>query len=625
MKNQLISRLSMLLCILVVTSFTSTIKAQTLTWYQDLDGDGWGNPNVSMTSATQPTGYVLNDLDCNDGSINGSTWQNVDSTHIADSSKSFNDRMHITISDNNVPYIAYNSFVGSKRFHRLMKYDGSKFVELPAAFNTKIDLFHTARIATGLNDTLYLLYSDPDLYNRLTVKKFNGTSWVTVGPAGFSIFESIIHNDIAIHNGVPYVAFVDYDNNNSGLSVMKFDGTYWQYVGSRRFVTNSERLENINIEIDASGNIYVAAEGSLTTPNVENTYLWKYSGSSWGQVGNSISLKFSTANFGCKFALAPDGTPHFAYNDNDKISVRKYNGSSWVLVGNARFSDSTIRNALNLSIDVSGRLFVTYSDDRFATDWPTVKMYDGNTWETIGDPSVSNTSLYDRYISMDVGPDGIPYVIVRYYHVSRTGADIVAVRRLAPIGGVGTTGPDQPTAMAAPDTISQGDSSLLSVTAGNLNDATAWIWYTGSCGGSKVTPSTTNATGSTISVKPLVTTTYYVRGEGGCMPAGACDSVIVVVKPTSANSIQAKDIDVALFPNPNNGSFTLQGKLNNTNDDIQLSVLNSVGQVVFNTNVQSNNGNINEQVQLPANTPSGIYTLTINIDGQSYYKRISIL
>lgn len=38
-------------------------------WYQDSDMDGYGNPEIAVEAETQPLGYVLNDLDCDDSDI----------------------------------------------------------------------------------------------------------------------------------------------------------------------------------------------------------------------------------------------------------------------------------------------------------------------------------------------------------------------------------------------------------------------------------------------------------------------------------------------------------------------------------------------------------------------------
>ncbi|HQW01141.1 MAG TPA: hypothetical protein PLR30_01645, partial [Saprospiraceae bacterium] len=58
---------------------------------------------------------------------------------------------------------------------------------------------------------------------------------------------------------------------------------------------------------------------------------------------------------------------------------------------------------------------------------------------------------------------------------------------------------------------------------GTLNDATDWKWYTGGCG---MTP---EGTGATIAVMPDAATTYYVRGEGGCVTGNTCLSISITI------------------------------------------------------------------------------------------------
>lgn len=54
----------------------------TLNWYQDADGDGFGNPNVMTTASTAPSGFIADNTDCCDtnAEINPNTewWADID-------------------------------------------------------------------------------------------------------------------------------------------------------------------------------------------------------------------------------------------------------------------------------------------------------------------------------------------------------------------------------------------------------------------------------------------------------------------------------------------------------------------------------------------------------------------
>jgi photosystem II stability/assembly factor-like uncharacterized protein len=83
--------------------------------------------------------------------------------------------------------------------------------------------------------------------------------------------------------------------------------------------------------------------------------------------------------------------------------------------------------------------------------------------------------------------------------------------------------PDIPVLSSSADPVCSGESVTLSIVSGNLNSATSWEWYAGSCGG---TPA---GSGPSINVSPSSTTTWYVRGEGGCVTPGACASITLNV------------------------------------------------------------------------------------------------
>ncbi len=109
----------------------------------------------------------------------------------------------------------------------------------------------------------------------------------------------------------------------------------------------------------------------------------------------------------------------------------------------------------------------------------------------------------------DAGPQDMPFLID--YAFGTAGSNATA-----------------PVISSIPSSTCAGSPITLNVIGGSLNGASAWRWYTGSCGGTLV------GTGNSITVSPGTTTTYYVRGEGGCAPApGPCAQQTVTVTACS--------------------------------------------------------------------------------------------
>ncbi|PWL27750.1 MAG: hypothetical protein DCO96_10625 [Fluviicola sp. XM-24bin1] len=90
--------------------------------------------------------------------------------------------------------------------------------------------------------------------------------------------------------------------------------------------------------------------------------------------------------------------------------------------------------------------------------------------------------------------------------------------------------PDVPTVTAAAGPHCEGDVLTLNI-AGNLNDATQWSIYSGSCGGTLLG---TTATGTFDVTLAAGTNDYFVRGEGGCVTQGTCGTISISATATPA-------------------------------------------------------------------------------------------
>ncbi len=154
------------------------------------------------------------------------------------------------------------------------------------------------------------------------------------------------------------------------------------------------------------------------------------------------------------------------------------------------------------------------------------------------------------------------------------------------------TDPDIPTATSAPGTICDGNSALLTI-SGDKNDATAWHVYTGSCGGTLLG----TTAGSTIIVTPTPpSTTYFIRGEGGCVTPGSCGTITVTTTPREDASF-----------NYSAGSYCV-------NDSDPTPTITGVGGGTFSAGGGLSINTSTGQIDVSASTP-GTYTVTYTTGG----------
>jgi hypothetical protein len=154
----------------------------------------------------------------------------------------------------------------------------------------------------------------------LSVVRFNGSSWEYVGSPGFSISSSRTPS-IYVYNNTPYVVFIDDGEVPAWyIRVMKFNGSTWEYLGPQ------------------------------------------------GSFGRNGSAAYQAI-----FVL--NNTPYVVYYLSSQVRIAKFNGTTWESVAGGLIS-SGAHTSIS-SYVINGVLYVAFSDANNSGK-ATVMKYDYN-------------------------------------------------------------------------------------------------------------------------------------------------------------------------------------------------------------------------------------------------------
>lgn len=355
------------------------------------------------------------------------------------------------------------------------------------------------------------------------------------------------------------------------------------YSGDGGPATAAQLDQPIGLAIEPGGTIYIADNQNDCIRRIDPSgTITTYAGT--GTVGDSGDGGPATAAqmFG-PWGLALDGDNNLYIADRENDRVRRVDHATGIMTtvagtgvqgysGNGGPATAAKFNKpISLALDTAGNLFIADEDNHrvrkvFASTGVVEKIAGNGTAGYNGDGIQAVGARLNYPSGVGVDNAGNVYIGDRANHRIRKVDPSGVISTIAGNGNVGFSGdggnatsamlnyprnlfadgsgniyfadtdndrvrkvtfctlPTIPVLAASQPVICAGESTTLSVTSGSLNDATDWNWYSGSCGGTLV------GTGTSINVTPSATTTYYVRGEGGCATPYGCGTVTVQVE-----------------------------------------------------------------------------------------------
>lgn len=296
----------------------------------------------------------------------------------------------LVVDHNGTIYMSYSDYADTD-IEQILKYDGTSWTNITGPLHIYGQFKDP--LALDNSNNLYIAYTS-DTNNKVSVAKYNGNSWATVGQSDFTNRANGYFSLAVDNSNKVYVAYADY-SNGSRVTVMKYDGN-WTMVGSPLDTSGDDVIP---IAIDNNGTPYVAY--SIYGPGVSGEgVMMKYNGTNWTKVGGT-NFAAATA-FYCAMQIDANNNPYVVYDDipsNSEAVVKEYNGTTWITLGNTNayqsFYPCIVIDGTTPYIATAASTDTAFSGNSNA---PTVVMRYGYP------TSISNITASDLKVSLSPNP-----------------------------------------------------------------------------------------------------------------------------------------------------------------------------------------------------------------------------
>ena len=280
---------------------------------------------------------------------------------------------------------------------------------------------------------------------RTRVYKYNGTTWGQLGldisgtqageESGYSVSLSADGTVVAIGSRRYNISGID----EGRTRVYKYNGTSWGQLGLDISGNQADEWSGFSVSISADGTTVAIGSRYYDVTGFNNegrTRVYKYNGTTWGQLGLDISGNQAGENSGYSVSLSADGTivaiGSYTYDkaggttntttEEGRTRIYKYNGTTWGQLGlDISGNQAGEYSGFSVSISADGTTVVigsvTYDNAGGTTDAGTnegrtrVYKYNGTTWGQLGLDISGNQPSENSGGSVSISADGTTVAI----------------------------------------------------------------------------------------------------------------------------------------------------------------------------------------------------------------------
>lgn len=247
--------------------------------------------------------------------------------------------------------------------------------------------------------------------NRLvSVMGYNGTTWQHLGSAtGVSDFRADATGIAFDSQGTPYISYKDYmaGDQTQRATVMKYTEAGWGAVGTKQF--SQVRSDYLSLTISANDVPFVAMSKTGTDATgvpARGLYVMNYGNSQW----NNITPPGGITIFYDQLITGLDGKVYLGIMDRstgvNKPSMFVYNNNAWSAVGPTSFMapDGIVGfQAVSIAVDPAGEAYLAYQVAPSSGRMNHVMKYnkDIDLWQELGNAVPSGGESNKLAIAVD--------------------------------------------------------------------------------------------------------------------------------------------------------------------------------------------------------------------------------